>query len=48
MIFSRIVDGDGRRPLEEVDVGITEYLSTHEGFSGVIKQRFVKQLAHQT
>jgi hypothetical protein len=26
--------------LMEKDVGITEYISTHEGFSGIIKQRF--------
>lgn len=29
----------GKR-LSEVDVGITEYISTHDGFNGVIKQRF--------
>ena len=27
--------------LKETDVGISEYISTHEGFSGIIKQRYV-------
>ena len=27
-------------PLREIDVGITEYISKHEGFQGVIKQRY--------
>jgi tRNA pseudouridine13 synthase len=26
--------------LAEKDAGITEYISAHEGFSGIIKQRF--------
>ena len=31
--------------LRETDVGISEYISEHEGFSGIIKQRYVF-LAH--
>ena len=27
------------QPVKEIDVGITEYISKHEGFHGVIKQR---------
>ena len=27
--------------MKEEDVGITEYISTHKGFQGIIKQRFV-------
>ena len=28
------------QPVREIDVGITEYISKHEGFHGVIKQRY--------
>lgn len=34
------VQGDFRNRLTEEDAGITEYVSKHEGFSAVIKQRF--------
>lgn len=28
--------------VKETDVGITEYLSTHEGYTGIIKQRYTE------
>lgn len=31
---------DRTGPVQETDVGITEYISKHEGFQGVIKQRY--------
>jgi tRNA pseudouridine13 synthase len=31
----------------EIDVGITEYLSKHEGFHGVLKQRYVDFLVNE-
>lgn len=37
-----------QRHLKEGDVGITEYISSHPGFTGILKQRFVNYfLEHQ-
>ena len=36
-------DGDCQR---ESDVGITEYISSHEGFSAIIKQRYIFNSAY--
>ncbi|CAH1784910.1 unnamed protein product [Owenia fusiformis] len=37
---AKIKDSSSSQCLKEGDVGITEYISQHEGFNGVIKQRF--------
>ena len=34
-----VLDMMQTQPVKEIDVGITEYISKHEGFHGVIKQR---------
>jgi len=32
-------DEGNKKPVQECDVGITEFISKHEGFHGIIKQR---------
>lgn len=41
------MDADGKRPrmevgnrLKEVDIGVTEFVGDHKGFSGVVKERY--------
>ena len=37
---SHLVDEDkNKKPVQECDVGITEFISNHQGFQGIIKQR---------
>ncbi|XP_012282551.1 pseudouridylate synthase 7 homolog isoform X2 [Orussus abietinus] len=45
---------DGKRPklevgnrLKEIDIGVTEFIGDHEGFSGVIKERYADFHVHE-